>query len=435
MKSEGVLEAHKGAIYRRVTRRLMPFLMLCYVVAYLDRINIGFAKSSMELDLGFSDAVYGLGAGLFFIAYFFFEVPSNMLMHRIGARATISRIMILWGIVSGCTALVTQEWQFYLLRLLLGAAEAGFYPGILLLLTYWFPAQRRAKAVAFFVIAIPLSGVLGGPVSGLVIGSTHTLLNLANWQWLFIIEAIPSIVLGVIAYYYLDNRPREAKWLTDAEAGVIEADLRADADKAGSVSGKTVTSFLGTFRNKWVALLSLLVLCQALGIYGLSFWLPTLVTGVGITGPIAIGLFSAIPFGLAIVSIVLTGRNSDRLTERRWHLVVPFTVAAVGLTLSALLTGRPVLGIVAISLAAIGCYTTTSQVWTVVPAFMTGVGAAAGIAVVNSIGNLGGFLAPYFVGATSSATGSPAVGLIGIAGTLLLGAALTLVLPRDRVNR
>jgi D-galactonate transporter len=432
---EDVSGLQKSAVYRRVTRRLLPCLMVCYVVAYLDRVNVGFAKQALELDLGFSDAVYGLGAGLFFIGYFFFEVPSNMLMHRIGARATITRIMILWGAISGLMAIVTEPWQFYLVRFLLGAAEAGFYPGILLFLTYWFPSARRAKAVAFFVCAQPVAGLIGGPVSGVILASTHTLFGLAGWQWMFIIEAVPAVLLGVVVHLYLDNKPREAKWLTKAEADIIEADLRFDESTAARATGKTSTTFGTIFRNKWIALLTVMVLCQVLGLYGLSFWLPTLVKNVGIDGPIAIGLVSAIPFGLAVVSVILVGRHSDRVAERRWHLAVPFILGAVGLTLSPLLASQPVLGIAAICLAAIGCYTTASQCWTVVPAFMSGAGAAAGIAVVNSIGNLGGFIAPYFIGWTSSATGSTVVGLTGIALTLVLGAVLTLRLPADRVNR
>jgi D-galactonate transporter len=421
----------RTVMYRRIAWRLIPFLMLCYIAAFLDRVNVGFAKLTMMQDLEFSDAVYGLGAGIFFIGYFLFEVPSNMLMHRIGARATISRIMIIWGVISGCMAFVQTDWQFYVLRFLLGAAEAGFFPGVILFLTYWFPSQRRARFIALFICAIPASGVIGGPLSGWIMETWHSTLGMQGWQWLFILEAIPSVVLGIITIFVLTNKPREAKWLSPGEIDAVEADIaQTEAQKGHG----TAHSFKSVFSNKWVLLLAAIIFCQALGNYAVSFWLPTLIGQAGVKGIFNIGLVSAIPYGLAIVAIVLLGRSSDKRLERRWHVVIAFLAGAIGLTFSALLSQYTFPAMAALCVATMGCYATTALAWNLPPSFTSGAGAAAAIAFINSVGALAGFVSPYFLGVISTSTGSTAIGMYILSGALIIGAVLTLVLPKRRVN-
>nr|WP_244507566.1 MFS transporter [Methylobacterium phyllostachyos] len=409
--------------YRKVMLRLIPLLMLCYVAAFLDRVNVGFAKLTMLGDLGFSEAAYGFGAGLFFLGYFIFETPSNLLMHRIGARLTLSRIMILWGIISGAFAFVQTEWHFYTLRFLLGAAEAGFYPGVILYLTYWFPAVRRARVVALFICAIPLSGLIGGPLSGYILATFHTAGGLHGWQWLFLIEAVPSLILGIVILFCLDDDPAQAAWLTAAEKGVIESDIRGDTPQPGGHGS------LSQVLSGIVALLSLIAFCQAIGQYGLSFWLPTLIAQAGVQGLLAIGLFSAIPFGVAIVCMLLTARSSDRRNERRWHLVVPFLVGAIGLATSTLFAGNVTASLVALCVAAGGCYTVTALFWILPPLFLSGVEAAAGIAVINSIGALAGFVSPFAVGWIRETTHSTNGGMWATSAFMILGAVLTMLMP------
>lgn len=410
--------------YRKAMIRLVPLLMLCYVAAFLDRVNVGFAKLTMLGDLGFSEAAYGFGAGLFFFGYFLFETPSNLLMHRIGARLTLSRIMILWGIISGAFAFVHTEWHFYTLRFLLGAAEAGFYPGVILYLTYWFPAVRRARVVALFICAIPLSGLIGGPLSGTILATFHEAGGLSGWQWLFLIEAVPSLILGLVILVCLDDSPAEARWLTAEEKAIIEADIRADAPAVSRKPG------LSGVLSGIVALLSIIAFCQAIGQYGLSFWLPTLIAQAGVKGPLAIGLFSAIPFGVAIVCMLLTARSSDRRNERRWHLVAPFLVGACGLAASTLFAGDVTASMIALCVAAAGCYTVTALFWILPPLFLSGVEAAAGIAVINSVGAIAGFVSPFAVGWIRETTQSTNGGMLATSAFMIIGAVLTALMPR-----
>ena len=415
--------------YRKATLRLIPLLMLCYVAAFLDRVNVGFAKLTMLGDLGFSEAAYGFGAGLFFFGYFLFETPSNLLMHRIGARLTLSRIMILWGLISAAFAFVQTEWHFYVLRFLLGAAEAGFYPGVILYLTYWFPAVRRARVVALFICAIPLAGLIGGPLSGTILAMTHETAGLRGWQWLFLIEALPSLILGLVVLVCLDDSPTKARWLTPEEKAIIANDLRAE------IAGSSKAAGLSGVLSGIVALLSIIAFCQAIGQYGLSFWLPTLIAQAGVKGPLAIGLFSAIPFGVAIVCMLLTARSSDRRNERRWHLVVPFLIGAFGLAASTLFAGDVTASLIALCVAAAGCYTVTALFWILPPLFLTGVEAAAGIAVINSIGAIAGFVSPFAVGWIRDTTHSTNGGMLATSAFMILGAVLTMLLPTWKARR
>lgn len=420
------------AVYRRIATRILPFIMVCYVAAFLDRINIGFAKLQMLSDLGFSDAIFGLGAGIFFIGYLFFEVPSNLYMHRIGAKATLARIMIIWGVISALGMFVQTPTEFYVQRFLLGAAEAGFYPGVILYLTYWFPSARRARIIAGFLCAIPLAGLIGGPLSGWILHAFHGANGLAGWKWLFLIEAIPSVVLGIATLFYLDNKPAQASWLSEEDKIRVVQDLAEDAQRKQSFAA---TSMLATLRDKFVLLLVVIAFFQAMGQYALSFWMPSLIKQAGVTDVLDIGLYTAIPYACAIVAMILVGRSSDQRLERRWHLIIPFVVGALGICASAYFGQNFGLAMVALCVAAAGCYTVTALFWNLPPAFLEGVGAAAGIAIINSIGGIAGFLSPYLLGWVKTATGSTNIAMYVLSCGLLVGAVLTVLLPKRIVNR
>ncbi len=416
--------------YRKVFWRLMPFLMLCYVVAYLDRVNVGFAKLQMSQQLGFSETVYGLGAGIFFIGYFFFEVPSNIILHRVGARMWIARIMITWGLISGAFVLVNSAASFYAMRFLLGLAEAGFYPGVILYTMSWFPADRRARVIAVFMAAIPVSGILGNPLSGWIMDAFDGAQGLAGWQWMFVIEALPAILVGIAVLLYLDNRPSEAKWLTDEEKAVIERDIAAD----GAVKTSSPHSIASVFGNPQVWLMSFTYFAFITGQYGLTFWMPTLVKASGVQGNFNVGLVSAIPFLFAVFVIIGFGWSADRMRERRWHLIVPALCGAVGFAVAAT-AGSTIVSIIFLSIAAGGVLTCAPLFWSLPTAFLTGVGAAAGIALINSVGNLAGFVSPYVIGALRDATGDGASGMYALAAMLVLGAGLVFLTPKSFASR
>nr|WP_295782830.1 MFS transporter [Rhodoferax sp.] len=406
--------------YRKVAWRLIPFLFLCYVVAYLDRVNVGFAKLQMLSDLKFTETIYGLGAGIFFIGYFLFEVPSNIILHRTGARVWIARIMVTWGILSALTMTVTTPLQFYVVRFFLGVAEAGFFPGIILYLTYWFPAARRARVVSLFMTAIALAGVLGGPVSGWIMQSFAGVNGWTGWQWLFLLEGLPSVLVGIWVLFYLDDSIQGAKWLTQQEKDMLTQNIAVDA------VGKAETSIGQVFGNGRVWLMSAIYFCFIMGLYGVSFWLPQLIKSAGVKDVLNVGLLSAIPYGAAAIAMVLAGRSSDRSGERRWHIAVAALSGAMGLALSAVYGGDVVLAMAALTLATMGILTSLPLFWTLPTAFLGGTAAAAGIAVINSVGNLAGFASPFMVGAIKDATGTPTAGLYVLAGSLILGALLVI---------
>ena len=416
--------------YTKVFWRLVPFLMLCYVIAYLDRVNVGFAKLQMSQELQFSETVYGLGAGLFFIGYFLFEVPSNVILHRVGARVWIARIMITWGVISGAFMFVNSATSFYIMRFLLGLAEAGFYPGVILYVTSWFPSHRRARVIAVFMSAIPVSGIFGNPLSGWIMDAFNGAHGLSGWQWMFLIEAVPAILVGAAVFLYLDNKPADAAWLSDAEKAVIERDVAAEH------AGKTESphSIATVFRNGRVWFMSLIYFAFVTGQYGLTFWMPTIVKASGIQGNLNIGLVSAIPFLFAVFVMILLGRSADRMRERRWHLIVPALLGAVGFVVAAG-TGSTVVAIAALSVAAGGVLTCAPLFWSLPTAFLAGTGAAAGIALINSVGNLAGFASPYVIGALRDATGSTAAGMYALAVMLVVGSVCVFVTPKALVNR
>ncbi|MBB3015218.1 MFS transporter [Cupriavidus alkaliphilus] len=415
--------------YAKVVKRLIPFLMLCYLGAYLDRVNVGFAKLQMLSDLQFSETVYGLGAGIFFLGYFIFEVPSNVILHRVGAKRWLARIMLTWSVISACFAFVTTPTQFYVLRFLLGVAEAGFAPGVILYMTYWFPSERRAKALSMFFMAIPLAGIVGGPLSGWIMHAFHGVSDLAGWKWLFLIEALPSLCLGVAILYYLDNGIDQAHWLTDAEKALLKRNI--EGDNAQKMEHMSIRSFMAD-RRLW--LMAAIYFCVVLGQYGLTFWLPTIIRKAGVADPLWVGIYTALPYLCAIVALPLVGMSADRRRERRFHLIVPMVVAAAGFATLPLL-GSVSASLVCLCIAAAGILASSSQFWALPTALLGGMSAAAGIAAVNCVANLAGFFSPAIVGWLNDLTGKSTAGLAFISATVVFGAVLVLMVPARSVNR
>ncbi|KQP12667.1 MFS transporter [Pseudorhodoferax sp. Leaf267] len=418
-------ETLEQTAYRKVTWRLIPFLFLCYVVAYLDRVNVGFAKLQMLSDLQFSETVYGLGAGIFFIGYFLFEVPSNMILHRTGARVWIARIMVTWGVISSAMMFVTTPTMFYVLRFILGVAEAGFFPGIILYLTYWFPSQRRARVVALFMTAIAVSGVVGGPLSGWIMQAFAGMNGWKGWQWLFLLEGLPSVLMGVAVFFYLDDRIADAKWLTADEKRVLSENIARDE------GGRAEHSISQVFGNPKVWLMAGIYFCFIMGLYGISFWLPQLIKAAGVSNVLDVGLLTSVPYGLAAVAMVLASRSSDRTGERRWHTATAGFVGGIGLVLSGIFGGDVVLAMASLSLATMGILSSLPLFWTLPTGMLRGAAAAAGIAMINAFGNLAGFVSPFMVGSIKDATGSTTSGLYVLAASLVLGGVLVLLGARS----
>ncbi len=420
----------RKSAYRKIAFRLMPFLMLCYFCAYLDRVNVGFAKLQMMSDLQFSEAVYGLGAGIFFIGYFLCEVPSNIVLHKVGARRWIARIMITWGILSGCFAFVQTEWQFYALRFLLGVAEAGLAPGLLLYLTYWFPSYRRARMTVLWFIAIPISGMIGGPFSGLIMDRMSGVHGWFGWQWMFLIEAIPTVLVGLLVLAVLKDSVQDANWLTQEEKNLVKQELAQDNQhKEGHAS---VKEFIA---DKRLWLLAGIYFCVVMGQYAITFWLPTLIRNSGISDNWHIGLLTSLPYMCAIVVMILAGRSGDHFQERRWHLIIPMCAGAIALTFATLFASNLTLSLICLCIAASGVLTASSLFWMLPTNFLGGVSAAAGIAAVNSFANLAGFCSPYLIGWVTTNTGSNAIGMFLITAVLIFGASLVLRVPAKLVNR
>ncbi|MBI5480132.1 MAG: MFS transporter [Deltaproteobacteria bacterium] len=422
-----------AAALRKTTWRLIPFMFLLYVVAYIDRVNVGFAQLQMKQALQFSDAVYGFGAGLFFVTYFFFELPSNLLLHRFGPRRWMARIMITWGALSTAMMFVRGEWSFYALRLALGVAEAGFFPGMILYLTYWFPPRERATAVARFMTAIGLSLVVGGPVSGVILDGLHGRWGWAGWQWLFLLEGLPSVVLGFVTFAFLPDRPADVRWLSDAEKAAIDEALRAAPAAEPQHDRHTLREALADGR---VWLLATIYFAFAMGLYGLTLWVPQILKDVTGGSALRVGLLSAIPYGLASVVMVAWSRSTDRTGAYRRNLIVATLVAAVALGAAALLLDAgPTATLVALSVGVAGLFATFGPFWALPSAFLRGTAAAAGIAVINSCGNLGGFASPWLVGLVKKHTGSFRGGILLLAGALGVAALLLAVgLRRERAG-
>ncbi len=408
----------------------MPILLFGYIIAYLDRVNVGFAKLQMMGALKFSDSVYGLGAGIFFLGYFLFEIPSNLILHKVGVRVWICRVLVTWGIISGCTAFVRTPWEFYSARFLLGLAEAGFFPGMILYLTYWFPSHRRAKMMAFLMAGNPISGIIGGPVSGYILHYFAGRRSIAGWQWLFIIEAIPAVILGVIILFYLDDRVLNAKWLSDKEKAFVAAEIVEEAD------AKTHHTALSVFASPRVWLMAAVYFCMTSGSYAIGFWQPTIIRQTGVKDTFNIGLLTMVPYTLALISMILVGRHADKTRERRWHVVVPSIVAALGLAFCTQAGNSTTVAMVGLTMAVVGVVTALPMFWALPTSFLGGTAAAAGIALVNCTGNLGGFFSPTIIGFLKTYTGTLNSGLIMVSVCMLVSSILIVALvPAKLVNR
>ncbi|GAB6125722.1 MFS transporter [Humidesulfovibrio idahonensis] len=424
--------ASLAALYRKVDARLLPYLFALYVVAYLDRVNVSFAAQGLSRDLSFSSSVFGLGAGMFFAGYVLCEVPSNLILRRVGARLWIARIMVTWGLAACAMSLVHAQWSFYGLRFLLGVAEAGFLPGIIYYLTLWYPQERRARAVALFMAATPVAGVIGAPVSGMLL-DLHGLLGLAGWQWLFVLEGLPAVLLGLSVLRYLPDGPAEARWLAPAESAALTAVLTPSAKDEDARSMRRV--LLDLLHSPKVWLLSAAYFALCVGMYGLVMWMPTLlgeVLGAAST-PLRVGLLSAIPYLGGAVGMVLVGRHSDATGERRWHTAGPLFVSAAGFALSLLpvpgLHG-PWWSLGCYTIATIGLWGLLGPFWTIPTGLLTGAAAAGGVALINSVGNAGGFVGPTLVGMVRDATGSHVIGFLSIAVIMALGGVCILAATR-----
>ncbi|MBC7586015.1 MAG: MFS transporter [Tardiphaga sp.] len=413
------------ATIRAISWRLIPFLVLAYFLAYLDRVNLGFAALTMNAELNFSPTVFAWGAGIFFVGYFLFEVPSNIALEKFGASRWIARIMVTWGLISALMAVVSGPWSFYSLRFLLGIAEAGFFPGIILYLTYWYPAEYRARFLAAFAIAVPVSTVIGAPVSGMLLG-LDGMMGLKGWQWLFIIEGIPSVVLGVVCWFYLTDRPSQATWLSAEQKAWLEQ--RIDAEVAAKKEAGQLTLWQ-TMASGRVLMLSLIYFCFVAALYGMQFWLPQIVKAFGFSN-VQTGFVTAIPYAFGSVAMILWARHSDRTRERVWHVGLPMILISVSLGAAGLLTD-PTWTMVALSVAAIGVFCTFALFWTLPTSWLTGAAAAGGIAMINSIGNLAGFGGPYLIGWIKEATGSTSTGLLVLAVMPLIAGALVLFGKHD----
>ncbi len=411
-------------VYAKVSWRIMPLLLVCYLIAYLDRINIGYAQLQMKQTLTFSDAAYGLGAGIFFIGYFLFEVPSNLMLEKIGARKTLLRIMFCWGIVASWMMFVTTPTEFYIARFLLGVFEAGFFPGVVLYLTFWYPPARRAQMIALFMTATTMAAVIAGPLCGGIMKYMDGVNGWHGWQWLFLTQGLPASLLGIVAYLYLQDKPEDAHWLDAREKKLLREHL--DHDQALVQTGKH-TSIWQLLRDPSVYLLSLVYFLLLGATYTMVFWAPTLIKSWGVSDLFMIGILSSIPNLAGVIAMVLFGRSSDRRKERRWHFVTCVTIAAIGLGITTVTQGNLVASLAGLTVAVIGLASATPLFFTMTTEYMPKAAAAGGIALISSIGNLGAAVSPSVTGAINASTGSPVYSMYLVM-ALYIGAGLILLM-------
>lgn len=420
-------------LYSKITWRLIPLLFICYIIAYIDRINIGFTKLQLQEVLGVDEkvfgSVYGLGAGLFFIGYFLFEVPSNLILQRVGARIWIARIMIVWGIVSMAMMFIHNTTTFYIARFLLGVAEAGFYPGVILYLTYWFPDKQRAHTVALFATGTVIAGIIGSPISGAIL-ELNNKWGLEGWQWLFLLEGIPAVLMGLVVFIVLPNKPQNTRWLSSAEKVWIQSRLDEEALQS---MGKAHFRLSDAFMSGRIWLLCFIYFLLTVGIYGYEMWLPSIIKEFSGLSYSLVGLINAIPYLIAMVFMVFTGYNSDRTGERRWHVAIAAFSAALGFGLSAWLQ-NPYFAMVALMMSLIGLKSAMAPFWALSTTFLSGTAAAGGIALINSVGNLGGFAGPTLVGVVIDKTGSMSISLWILGGALLLMGVLILTIRPSQLK-
>lgn len=424
MISSTDLTQRKAALHRKIDRRLLPFLLLCYTFAYLDRVNIGFAKLQMQSDLGFSDAVYGFGAGIFFLGYVLFEVPSNLLLPKVGARKTICRIMVLWGLTSAAMLFVCSESTFYAMRFLLGVFEAGFAPGMIFYLTYWYSRARMAQIMAFVMLAGPIGGMFGGPLSMWLMTSLSGMHGLYGWQWMFLVEGLPCVLFGVLALFVLADRPANARWLSDDERRLLESEL----DTVGRHA-----SFSQVIKDPRVYLMAVPYFCLICGIYTVSFWLPSIIKAAGVGDTMQIGLYSAGPYVAAAIVMTLVSRSSDRCGERRYHSAIPAFIGSVTLGLATVFGEELATSLICMTIATATMWAAYTVFWTIPSDYLKGDAASGGIALINTIGLTGGFISPAIIGWTQSATGNLHAGLYVMVVLLALG-ALTLMAKPAKVS-
>jgi len=420
--------AEVEATYRKITLRLMSFLFVCWVLNYLDRVNVSFAQLQLKQDLGLSDTAYGLGVSLFFIGYILLEVPSTLLLKRIGARKTVTRIMLLWGGISTAMAFMTAPWQFYLARTLLGAAEAGFWPGIILYLTYWYPSKRRARITSRFLLAIAAAGIIGGPLSGFILQNFANVWNYRAWQWLFFLEGLPAIIAGGVAFFYLTDRPADAKWLNESQKQIIVDALEADhRDKPADASSRLLAALCDPRVYVLAAGWATVPLCGTI----LNYWTPTIIKQAGISNILHIGLLSALPYIVGAIGMLIIARSSDLMLERRWHFIASTTAGAAGAATLTLLTHNWPAAIVCLSLVSISYFAAAAIIWSIPPTYLSGDAAAGGIGVISSLGQVGAFFGPIMLGWVKSVTGSFAAGLLLVAFLVFAGGVVVLVgVPR-----
>ncbi len=408
------------ALYRKVNWRIIPLFIVCFLFAYLDRVNISFAKLQMQSDLGFSETVYGLGASLFFVGYFLFEVPSNVLLHKIGARVWIARIMVTWGITSACMMFVHNEFWFYTLRFLIGVMEAGFVPGVLYYFTQWYPGNRRARVNAYFKSSICLCGIVGGPLAGFILGHFDGVYGLAGWKWLFLLEGLPSVVLGFVVLWLLSDKIEDAHWLSADEKKVMLERMASEPKPESS------SSFADVWKLPTTYVMSVIYLCLVMALTGLLFWMPQLIKSAGVADTFDIGLLTMIPYLIAAAGNLMIGYSSDKRAERRWHMAGCALLTAAGYLLCAWFPGQLLPLMVGMSMIMTGIIAWMPIFWTIPPRFLTGLAAAAGIALINSLGQLGGVIAPFMVGRIKDLSGSATPALYVLSGVCVLATMLVI---------
>ncbi len=431
LAGQGVLEQ----AYRKTTLHLIPFIFVCYLFNYLDRVNVGFAKLQMLDALGLSETVYGLGAGIFFIGYVLSGVPSNLALHRIGARRWIATLMILWGLLSAALMFVNSATSFYVLRFFTGIAEAGFFPGIVLYFTRWYPSERRGQVMALFMSAIPVSGLIGGPLSGWMLNHFSAGQGgLAGWQWLYLLQGLPTVLLGVGVYFYLCDGITKARWLNEEEKTLMQGALDAD-EKKRLASSEALQSFASVLTNGRVWMLGAIYFCIQMGVYAINFWLPSIIKSMGFHNPTLIGWLSAIPYLVAGVFMILAGRSADARRERRWHVSGPMLMGVFGLIIAAQFANNVVVAMLGLTLATMGALTALSMFWPLPAAFLGSAAAAGGLALINSLGQIAGFVSPFLVGWLKDLTHSTDLALYILSGVLVVGACCVMRIPAKIVNR
>lgn len=415
---------------KKVVWRIMPLLLICYFFANLDKINIGFAKMQISTELGFSNAVYGLGAGIFFIAYALFAVPSNIALEKIGTKTWICFLMIVWGTISTCMFLITTPMEFYILRFLLGVAEAGFFPGIILYISRWFPSRKRATMTAWFMLAVPMSGVIGGPLSGVLIDQFHNFQGLKGWQWMFILEGLPVIILGIIVYKYLPNQIETAKWLTDEEKSHLKSEIKSESSK----KTLAIDSVSAILFNKYIWILIAVYFSIRLGVSTMAFWMPAFIHGAGIQSNTMTGILSSIPYIAGVIAMIVLGYTSDKFSERRFHLIIPVLCIAVGLFMAGLFSTQIVFVMIGMILVGVGVSSALPIYWQLPQSFLTIKTQAVGIAIISSFGSVASFLAPYLIGFIKDNVANPNLGLYLISSFILISCAIFFIIPKKSIQ-